>query len=152
MIFGNAKPKFVYSAVEYMLDYSTLEGEFSVPQSQEQQSVLNGHRELVETGDYAEFTVLVHLHKYANPRAKFEELYTAYRKSVKFYPHRDGTALKDMNGDDALFIVTEMRPGYISNIVNYDILTIVFKSKDYVDLSDQVIYPPDPSTILMAQV
>lgn len=152
MIFGISKPKFVFNSTDYFLDYSVLSPNFSIPQSVEQTSVITGHRELVEKGDYAEFTVLVHLHKYADPRAKFEELYPAYRKSVKFYPHRDGEALKDVNGDDALFIVSEMKPGYLSNLVNFDILTITFKSKDYIDLSDQVVYPPDPSIIIMAQV
>ena len=51
-----------------------------------------------------------------------------------------------------MFMITEMKPGYLSNIVDYDILSITFKSKDYIDLSDQVVYPPDPSVIIMAQV
>lgn len=152
MIFGISKPKFVFSATDYFLDYAVLAPNYSIPQSEEQVSILTGHRELVEKGDYAEFTVLVHLHKYADPRAKFEELYPAYRQTVKFYPHRDGAALQDINGDDAMFMITEMKPGYLSNLVNFDILTITFKSKDYIDLSDQVVYPPDPSVIIMAQV
>lgn len=149
MIFGSGKPKFVLGVTDHLLDYSMVTGEF-LPEEIEQVSVINGHREFIVKGDYAEFEVLVHLHKYANPRAKFEELYACRGADVVFYPHREGEPLKDGNGNNVLFHISAMVPGYLQNIVNYDILSIRFRSKDFVDLSNNVVYGTPVEEIIMS--
>lgn len=133
MIFGNQKPKFICEGVTYLLDHSTLNPKWLDRQSKEQVSVLTGHREWYEIGDYAEFTVTIFLFKYLNPTAKFEELYPCRNKDVIFYPHRDGEPLLDsVGGTPVLFHITSMEPSYLRNLINYDLLTITFKSKDLV--------------------
>lgn len=144
MIFGEQKPKIVFHSEDYLLDHAVMTPEFSVPKSEFHTSVLNGHRELVVTGDYAEFTILVHLHKYPDPSQKFVELYSLYRQEVCFYPHREAHPVRDSNGNPVLFVITEMKPGYLQNYHTYDILSLTLKSKDFVDLSQMVVYYSEP--------
>ena len=135
MIFGNEKPKFVCEGVTYLLDHATLNPTWQDRRSQEQVSVLTGHREWYEFGDHAEFTVTIFLFKYSDPNAKFSALYPCRNKDVIFYPHRDEDCLRNATNEPILFHITAMEPSYLRNLTNYDILTITLKSKDLVFLA-----------------
>lgn len=142
MIFGSAKAKIVFNGKDYLLDHSVLTPEFMIPDHKLMTSVLNGHRQLFIKGDYAEFTILVHLHKYADPAAKLLELFQLYPHEVFFYPHRDSNPIADIHSVPVPFIVTEFKPGYLHNYVDYDIVTLTLKSVDYIDIRSIVIAEP----------
>lgn len=134
MIFGSEKPKLVCEGTTVFLDHCTVEYNWQVRTSEEQVSVLTGHREWYELGDHAEYELLVFLWKYADPAAKFTELYGLRNKDVIFFPHRDGYPLRNERGDEVLFHVVEMTPEYLRGIDSYDVLRIAIKSKDFVKL------------------
>ena len=134
MIFGNGKPKLVYNGNTILLDNCTVDFVWQERTGEEQASVLTGHREWYELGNHAEFEIVVFLFKYANPSAKFTELYALRDKDVIFFPHRDGYPLRNDRGDEVLFHVVEMAPEYLKGIENYDVLRFRIKSKDFVKL------------------
>lgn len=153
MIFGLGSPKFVYNATDYLLDYCTMDPSYISPDVVEHNSIISGHKEFVPKGDYAEFKLYINLFKYSNPRAKFEELYACNHKDVIFFPHREGIAIKKAGTSgvtDCLFFISEMLPHYLENLWKYDLLEITLKAKDYVDLSNQVVYPQQIDNIIMA--
>ena len=138
MIFGSEEPKFVtQSGVTVLLGHSNIEPNWMTPNLIEHQSVLNGHREWIEvSGEHAEFSVTINLHKYPSAENKFREIYTHRNSEVYFHPHKDKAAIRDADDNRVLFKIVEVTPFYLyydEAYVNYDALIIKFRSKDPVD-------------------
>lgn len=152
-IFGWRAPKFVFdkgglNESTVILDYAVLTPDFQDTREIEHESVINAHREWTSKGegDHITFDVLIHLHKYPDAKAKFEEIYQFKNKDVVLYPHKDGVQFRDESGNDVLFYITYVRPQYLTQTDFVDVLFVQFKSKDLVDLSQNMrIYLIDDS-------
>lgn len=138
MIFGIAAGKFTNTAetATVLFVYDVLSPSWTVPREIENESVINAHREWTDIGsgyDHAEFSVLVHIFKEADPAAKFTEIYAYNHSDVYFYPHADKDALQDSAGAKVKFHITQIEPFCLEEPW-YDVLRVIFKSKDPVDL------------------
>jgi len=140
MIFGVQAGKFRNTAgtVEVLLDYDVLSPSWIEPNVIMHQSVINTHREWIKIADHhASFTVMVNLHKYANPWTKLIEIYAHLNTLVYFYPHRDAGALKNDAGTEIKFFIESMEP-FCYEEPWYDAVNITFRSQDPYDFNQSL--------------
>lgn len=144
-IFGIDRPKFIDSIeTEIELFHSVVikdEPDFLTIQ---QESIINRHREWVDLGEHWVFQVQVYLWKYANPKAKYEQLHSYLDEEVILFRRSDGEPFKNPEGNDALFKIEEVTPVYLRQTKYYDIVIITFISVDPITTPDlskkQLIY------------
>lgn len=140
MIFGQSAAKFtnIAETVTVLLDYDNLTPSWIEPNEIMHESIVNKHREWIKIADHhASFSVMINLHKYPIPQAKFIEIYNYLNTDVYFYPHRDAGALKDSTGAKVKFHIESIEPFCLEEPW-YDALNITFKSKDGIDFSQSL--------------
>lgn len=137
MIFGNAAPKFQVSAVDVLLDHAVIEKDDVDYKTIEHESGLDRGRSFITKPEHHIFQVLIHLHRYQDPKAKHDEIIAHLNsKIVKLWRHRDGQAFQDDASADADFIFIEYQQIYITTTDYADGLRLLFKSVDTIDHSD----------------
>lgn len=142
MIFGVQAPKIISESTIVNLDYAVLDPKFCLADVVEHTSPLNGYKTFILKGDYAEFKLEIYLFKYGNAsaqKAKFLEIYSLRKELVDFYPHRDGGAIKDENGDIVKFAIVDCTPYYFQNEVTHDMLLLYLKSTKYIDITKNLV-------------
>lgn len=143
-IFGEGTPKFIYdlggaAEDEVTLEHSAILQDTPEAEILEHKSNINGHREFIKLGSHWVFSVRLFLFKYADPATKYTEIRQYDGCDVVLYRRDDGEPFLNSTGDKILFTITEVTEGYLQTTDYHDILTITFKSKDYVDLSDSLV-------------
>lgn len=144
-IFGTDYPRAKLGSTTVNFEHAVLDSNWSDPQWIEQVSPLDGTRNFITLGDYCEFRVNLHLHKYPSaysaltPAEKFEDVYQLNHQLVTFLPHVDHFEVKDTSGSYVYFYVAEVIPYYIGNINSLDMVTLLFKSQKYVDLAPSLL-------------
>ena len=140
MIFGTGSPKFVYdpegTPVTVNLDYVVILTDKPEIDLVEHKSVINGHREFILQGKHWVYEIRLHLCKYADIRAKYEEINQYLGADVWLYRHREAAPFKDSAGDEVLFNIVSIDESYFDTPDYKDVLIIRFESKDYVNLTD----------------
>ncbi|MEW6506406.1 MAG: hypothetical protein AB1432_01540 [Bacteroidota bacterium] len=142
MIFGVQAPKIVSGSTTVNLDYAVLDPKFCVADVVEHTSPLNGDKTFILKGDYAEFKLEIYLFQYGNTsarKAKFLEIYGLRKELVDFYPHRDGGAIKDEDGNIVKFAIVDCFPYYFQNEATHDALLIYLKSTKYIDTTKSLV-------------
>lgn len=140
MIFGVQASRFVTTTGSTIdLDYDILEmANWIEPNIITHESVINKHREFIKIADpHASFSVVINLHKYPIPFTKFIEIYNHLTTLVYFYPHRDGGALNNTNGDPIKFFFAAMEP-FCLDEPYYDALRLTFVSQDGIDFTQSL--------------
>jgi len=136
MIFGNAAPKFQVSAVDVLLDFAVIEKDEVDYKTIDHESGLNRARKFITKPEHHIFQVLIHLHKYQDPKAKHDEIIAHLNATCQLWRHRDGQAFQDTSSADANFIFIEYQHVYITTTDYADGLRLLFKSIDVIDHSD----------------
>lgn len=123
---------------------SIVNPKFQLPEIIEQVSVIDGSKNIITLGDYAQFDIIIHLNRYDNTANAFENFYEMNHKDVKFKPFKysiningtvsGGIYLKDMNNNDLLFYVEKVEPFYLDKFAKYDSCLISITSKKFIDL------------------
>lgn len=142
MIFGVEAPKLVNGATTVLLDNCVLDPKFCVGDVIENTSPLNGDKTFIMKGDYAEFKLEIYLFQIpilANRIAKFNEIYAQRKELVDFYPHRDGSAIKNEAGNVVKFAITDMVPFYFENEATHDAIMLYLKSTKYIDITKGLV-------------
>ncbi len=134
MIFGNQAPKFSVSAVDVLLDFAVIETDAVDEKTITHESGLERARVHITKPKHHKFVVVVHLHRYADPTAKFDEI-TAHldSKLCKLWRHRDGQAFQSDAVADALYLFKSFDRFYITETSYPDGLRIQFESIDVID-------------------
>lgn len=131
MIFGTTIPKIqntLTSSVTLSLYDSELDPTFMDANVLEHKSVVNGTRNYISFGDYAEFDITVNIFK---GNVDLDDLNAWYKKDVFFYPHQDGQVIKDRYDEPLLFTIHSIEPYYLTQTETYDVVIMRLKSKDY---------------------
>lgn len=142
MIFGVQGPKIVNGGTTVLLDHSVMDPKFCVGDVIENVSPLNGDKTFIMKGDYAEFKIEVYLFEYgstANRVSKFLEIYGQRKNLVDFYPHRDGSPIKNDAGSVVKFAIVDCVPFYYNNECSHDAIMLYLKSTKYIDITKGVI-------------
>jgi hypothetical protein len=126
-IFGEYAPKFISGVNEVELDYW-----YTITDGPTEDSViiheskLTAKRSFISRPAQWEFIGTVNLFKYANPRTKFDELYTYHNKVVTLYKHRDGSAFS--YGGTAIQFRLEVIPKNLRTLDYRDVVVLRFTS------------------------
>lgn len=134
-------PALINGGNTVVLDHAVLTPTFSVPDEVLSTSLFTRKRNWKTYGDYAEFEIVVNLHKYCveidgiTPRDKFIQIYALNHADVYFKACADGAILKDGSGASVFFHVTDITPYYLNDIIDYDMVIIKLQSATYVDLA-----------------
>lgn len=140
-IFGTTEPKFTSGATTVNLDYTLLDPKWPIPEIIEAKSPITGKKTFTLRGDYAEFDVLVHLSKYGSGAAtKAATIYGYHGQLVKFYPFRDGFAVKNSAGSAVDFLLL-VESGFKDDYCEYDILKLKFIATAYIDITESIYIP-----------
>src|SRR4030042_47917 len=136
MIFGTGAPKFIASDnAEILLDYFVYGDDEPQPNYRVAQSVMNRHREIVNTDEHYIFNGTIYLYKYGidpvtliidteTVRNRYNEINGYKYDEVTLYRHRDGEPMKDSNGDIIKFYLTELKTFYL-NTVRFEIAAFI---------------------------
>lgn len=131
MIFGTTIPKIenaLTSSVTMLLYNSELDPTFMDPNTLEHQSVINGTRNYITFGDYAEFDITINLFK---GNVTFSDLKLWDKTDVYLYPHSNGNKVVDKYNEPLLFTIQSINPYYLTQTETYDVAIMKLKSKDY---------------------
>lgn len=140
--FGIAAPKFVHSSTTYLLDHVVILKDEPETEFIRHESIINRHREWVPKGTHWIYQVNLLLFKYADPSAKYAELKALERANVsQLFRRRDGAPIKDASNADVEFRIDSINETYIDRYDYPDVLTITFKSVDYVEMEKSAIAP-----------
>jgi hypothetical protein len=142
MIFGVQAPKIINGNTTLLLDHTVMDPKFCIGDVIENISPLNGDKTFIMKGDYAEFKLEVYLFEYgsvANRTAKFNEIYIQRKELVDFYPHRDGSAIKNASGSVVKFAIVDMVPFYFENEQTHDAIMLYLKSTKYIDITKSLV-------------
>jgi hypothetical protein len=148
MILGIGEPKFKDSGIVVLLDNCIFTPSFADPDVIEEKSVINGYKDFTGKGSYASFDHVVHLFKYVDPVAKFNELVGYEHSTVdEYYPHRDKTVLGDGLGKCIKNSSSVAVPYYVykaglfykENDPDLPCLHMIFKPHEYSDITKTVI-------------
>jgi len=136
MIFGNAAPKFQVSATDVLLDYAVIEVDEIDYGNKLHESELARARSFQTHPRHHTFQVLIHLHRYQSPKAKYDEIVQHLNATVQLWRHRDGQAFQDTGSADADFIFIEYQRLYITTTNYADGLRLKFQSLEAIDHTD----------------
>lgn len=140
-IFGIEAPQFEVDSEIILLDHVVInkENDFFDYDDILHESVFNRYRVWTDMGDHFTFRIIMYLFKYAEPQAKYDELFQYHRRLVKLWRRRDGNPFVDVNGDEVLFRFDRIDKSFLHTINYPDVLTLVFKSQDPVDISKTLV-------------
>lgn len=127
-ILGTTYPKFIVGSTTVNLEHTNNNKFIYTTAEIEHKSILSGLKSHVNCVDYNGFEIILYLYKYADSKAKYQELMLYNHSSeVIYYPHSDGNAYRDPAGQDLKFQISKIEPFYLSQIVEYDALLLTFK-------------------------
>ena len=134
-MFGVLGPRFVYdhgggSEATVDLDYAVMTTSEPDTRYFEHRSELDLDRSFVYVGTHWRVTFIIGLHKYASKLTKYQTITSYKGKLVSLWLHRDGSQFLTTGGDDALFILRDIRPFYLTDIREHDMLELQFESVD----------------------
>ena len=138
-IFGTTAPKFVYahggggSEVTVPLTYSTIVTSEPTTDYVEQKSSLTGDRALISRGTHWVVEIKVNLWKYTTsptPGEKYSTIAAYKGKLVSLWLHADGPQFYKSAGVDALFMLKEITPSFITDTDFKDVILLRFESTD----------------------
>lgn len=137
MIFGNQAPKFQVSAVDVLLDYAVIEEDKPDDADLIHESDLDRIRNFIPRPRHHNFGALIHLHRYQDPEAKFNEIVAhLHAVTCKVWRHRDGQAFQNAASADADFVFESYDRFYLTTNSYPDGLRLKFKSLEPIDHSD----------------
>lgn len=137
MIFGGLAPKFQVSSTDILLDFAVIEKDEPDYKNVMHESELDRTRNFITRPAHHVFEVVVHLHKYADPKAKYDEIMAQLTvQTCKVWRHRDYQPFQTPAGADALFVLIEAQPFYITTSDYADGLRLKFISVDTIAISD----------------
>lgn len=137
MIFGNQAPKFQVSATDVLLDYAVIEVDDIDYATLMNESKLDRQRDFITRPRHHIFQVLIHLHRYQSPKAKFDEIVAHLGTATcQLWRHRDAQAFQDTGSNDANFIFFSYQSLYITTTDYADGLRLVFRSAEAIDHTD----------------
>lgn len=121
-------PKFVVGDDEIFLQHTNTNKIMFNSNEIEHKSIFTGYKSYAKCADYIGFQILLYLYKYDDPKAKFQEIYE-YNHATNVVFYLDGTEepLRDPFGQDQQYIIKEIEPFYLTQLVNYDALLITFE-------------------------
>lgn len=129
---GEQHCKFTGGISDVEIQYSLLDPTYLSPEVAEQRSALTGNRLFIARGSRAHFSVFVHLFKYNDPAAKLSELMDYEGLVINaFYPFADGDPIKTRSGENARFMILNVKPFYLTNRNQYDVCLITLISIEY---------------------
>jgi len=133
-IFGTEAPKIITTgATTIDIDYSRIikdEPEYLVTVNK---SSFSGNKFFSPHGRYWVFECAVNLFKEADPVAKYTTYLALLHQKVYLYRHRDGNAVKDVSGDDVLFIIDDLGESFLEQYNWNDLLKLRFVSSEFID-------------------
>ncbi|MBS4034406.1 MAG: hypothetical protein KGZ85_08085 [Ignavibacterium sp.] len=140
-IFGIEAPQFEADSEIILLDHVVIErandsfyyGDII------HESVFNRYIVWTDMGDHFNFRLLMYLFKYDNPQEKYDELKLYHRSLVKLWRRRDGQPFRNNNDEIVLFRFDQMNESFLHNVKYPDVLTLVFKSQDPIDISKTLV-------------
>jgi len=150
MLFGIKAPKFIKdfdlpAEKTVNFDFCVVLEDNPVQDFIEHKSVINGHTEFINLGKHWVYTIRVHLFKYEeNPdtgytmRTKYTELKSIEGSEGILYRHRDGEPFRNNANELVTFFVESVDESYFETPLYHDLITIRFRSKDYIDKSKSV--------------
>lgn len=115
MIFGLQNSKLVYQTTEYEFPKANMVPSYYEPDSIEKSSPFTGKKTFLQPGEYSSFTLIISNFKNSNPQSSFVTYLSLRSKLVEFYPHKEGQAVRDKQGNNSLFIIKSVRPFYKEN-------------------------------------
>lgn len=118
-----------------LLDYAFNYNNNVVSDSGEQKSDLDARRMFNHKGQNLDFGVDINIFKYTNPESKYREIHAFLRRSVSLYLHKDGNYMKDINGNEVLFTLTDLLLFYLDSDREKDVVRLMFKSEFPVDFA-----------------
>ncbi len=133
-LFGNGHSKFRAGTTFIELENSLLDPTFLALDYVRQISAVNGNNIFIEKGNRSRFKVLIHLFKYADPSAKFNEILAYEETPVIFYPFQDGEPIKDFTGAEVNFYIAEIDLYWLETPKNQDIMVLTFEAEEYTSL------------------
>jgi hypothetical protein len=153
-MFGTGAPKFVINAgLEnqsiLLLNHITIKTDEPDTDLIEHKSVITGHRNFINLGKHWSFEIMLYLFKYAYPRNKYQQIKSFEGLTGLLYRHADGAPFKDKNQNNVLFMLTNIDESYLDTVKYKDLLTISFKSLEYIDLSDGSSFNPSIEEIII---
>ncbi len=131
MIFGSQEPKFIVGITEIILNHAEMQPDFLKPILLEYASPLDGVRNFIYLGDYAQFRIQVNLFEAIG--VTFSQLKVLEKNLCVFFPHKDGDAIKDKFGNNALFLISDVKPFYLNNENKFDMVEITFRCIGFID-------------------
>lgn len=135
MIFGLEAPQIKIGNEIIVLEKSNLQPDFLTPVVIEYVSPLNGDKNFIVLGDYAGFRIQINSFETISATTLFLLLKAKEKNLCVFFPHKDGQPIKDKAGNDCLFFISSVKPYYLENDVEFDMVEITFNSVGFVDLS-----------------
>lgn len=140
-IFGIEAPQFEADSEIILLDHVVIgkENDFFDYDDIKHESVFDRYRVWTDMGDHFNFRLLMYLFKYDDPQAKYDELKLYHRSLVKLWRRRDGQPFVNRDGDPVLFRFDQINESFLHDVKYPDILILVFKSQDPVDISKTLV-------------
>ncbi len=134
-VFGTTPPKFVSGTTTVTLDKTKIKADWPIADVIIQTSAVNGVKNFIFKGDYAEFDVIIHISKYADPSSIFNTLMQYHGKEVdKFYPFGDGAFLQDSDGNP-IKVFLDMKMFFLDDFNKYDAIKMHVTAKKYIDIT-----------------
>lgn len=138
-IMGVSYPKIVYgSSTTVNLQYSRILHDEPDYDMLNYQSEINGDRNIYVRGYHWLFEILVYLTRYADPEAKWNEIFAAYNQEVDLYRYSDNPACKDSAGNVVKFRFIECVPLYLDDSCRLDACRCKFISTKFIDISKSI--------------
>lgn len=131
MIFGTLHSKFIYNGNEVELPYSVMKPNYLSANYVEHKSIINGDKNFITLGDSSEFSLIYYLFKDNASNYNFNELLKYLHKEVIFYPHKNGTFIKDLNEEPILFNIIQIEPIWLFNNKSIDAINFSFVSTKF---------------------
>jgi hypothetical protein len=139
-IFGTTCPRFIYNhggggEVTVDLTYGIIQRSEPTTDYVEQRSAITGDRDLLARGTHWEVEVKYHLYKHTTaptPAGKYSTIATYKGRLVTLYLHADGAPFYKTGTTDALFVLKEITPFFLTTTDYKDGLILLFVSADTV--------------------
>ncbi|MDQ7818823.1 MAG: hypothetical protein RDU14_17480 [Melioribacteraceae bacterium] len=129
MIMGLQNPKIKIGVNEIELNDAIMHPDFISPIIFENTSPINGERKFIYLGDHSSFRLEIDMMDYATPG----DLFNLGGQLGVFYPHKDNDAIKDLFGNDVLFMVMPVQLFYKNNDIRFDTCFLTLLSVGFVD-------------------
>ena len=135
-IFGIGTPKYVRESVTTTLNFCRRLKDQPEYNLRWHESEINQKVYFNKSPYHWIFSVLIHLYKYADPKAQLLLLQSHLHSEVKLWRHSDGSPVSDNTGSTVMFGITEVTPIYLEQSDWTDGVIMKFRSvSPNVDLS-----------------